>query len=140
MTRIARTAQVCVPQRQAISLVDAFFLQRSKLNVKGIGPSSASVDVRYELLYDWTTIARRNDAVAFAWKPQWRGFPPFGATLTVRAAGQDSQLVLEGSYDPPAGAAGRLFDLIVGKGLARRTMDGLLRDITGYVEGAYAKG
>lgn len=53
-------------------------------------------------------------------------FPSFGATLTVRALGQETDLVLEGSYEPPGGVVGQLFDRIVGQKLAARTMDALL--------------
>ncbi len=70
---------------------------------------------------------------------QWRGFPPFGATLTVRAVGQDTALVLEGSYEAPGGAAGGLFDRVIGKKLAVHTMDAFLRDLTRYVDEAFAK-
>ena len=64
--------------------------------------------------------------MAFAWRPGWPGFPSFGATLTVRPAGKDTDLVLEGSYKPPGGVVGRLFDRVVGQKLAARTMDALL--------------
>jgi hypothetical protein len=139
MTRIARTALTSVPESQAIDLVEAFFLEHPKLNVRGVGPSTASVGVQYQLLFDWTRISPRNDALAFAFKPPWRGFPAFGATLTMRAVDQDTQLVLEGSYNPPGGAAGRLFDRVVGKRLATRTVDAMLRAITRHIEDAFAK-
>ena len=34
--------------------------------------------------------------------------------------------MLEGSYEPPGGVVGRLFDRVVGQKLAARTMDALL--------------
>jgi hypothetical protein len=139
MTRISRTATVHVPRSQAIDLVETFFSERPRLNVRGVGHSAAAVDVQYQLLFDWTRVSPRNDALAFAWQPRWRGFPPFGATLSLRAEGPDTQLVLEGSYEPPGGAAGRIFDQVVGKRLAARTMDALLQDITQHVEDDFAK-
>jgi hypothetical protein len=139
MTRIARTTHLRVPQNQAIDLVAAFFKERPELKVQGPGRSAASVEVRYELLYDWTRLVQSYDAVAFAWTPRWRGFPPFGAILTIEPAGEGTLLVLEGSYDPPGGAAGRLFDRIMGARLAARTMDALLRDIARYVGDQIAK-
>ena len=95
--------------------------------------------MHYELLYDCTRVAPRYDALAFAWQPAWRGFPPFGATLTVRAVGKDTVLVLEGSYGAPGGAAARLFDWVIGKKLAARTMNALLQDVTRHVEESFAK-
>jgi hypothetical protein len=91
-----------------------------------LGSSTAGVEVQYFLLYDWTRVAPPRGGVAFAWRPSWRGFPSFGATLTVRAAGEETELVLEGSYEPPGGVLGRLFDRVLGQKLAVGTMDALL--------------
>jgi hypothetical protein len=126
MTRIARTARIQKPQSDVIAHLQEFFSQKPKLQVKALGPSTAGVEVQYSLLYDWTRVAPPSSGVAFAWRPAWRGFPSFGATLTVRPAGQETELVLEGSYEPPGGAVGRVFDRIVGQKLAARTMDALL--------------
>jgi hypothetical protein len=139
MTRITRTVHLEVPHGQAIDLVAAFFKERPQLRVQGPGGSAASVEVRYELLYDWTRLVQSYDAVGIAWTPRWRGFPPFGAILTIEPAGEGSLLVLEGSYEPPGGAAGRFFDRAVGARLAARTMDALLRDIARYVRDQIAK-
>lgn len=126
MTRIARTVRIHQPHGEVISRLQAFFSQRPKLKVKALGPSTAGVEVRYSLLYDWTSITPPRGGVAFAWRPAWRGFPSFGATLTVQPAAEETELVLEGSYEPPGGVVGRLFDCIVGQKLAARTMDALL--------------
>lgn len=126
MTRIARTAQIHAPQSEVVDRLEEFFSQNPKLQVKALGPSMASVEVRYYLLYDWTSIAPPRGGVAFAWRPAWRGFPSFGATLTVQPAGEETELVLEGSYEPPGGFAGRIFDSVVGRKLAAHTMDALL--------------
>lgn len=126
MTRIARTARIHEPQGEVLSRLQEFFSQRPKLKVKALGSSTADVDVRYSLLFDWTSILPPRGGVAFAWRPAWRGFPSFGATLTIRTAAEETELVLEGSYEPPGGAIGRLFDHIIGQRLAARTMDALL--------------
>jgi hypothetical protein len=126
MTRIARTARIHAPQGEVIAHLQEFFSQRPKLKVKTLGFSTAGVEVRYSLLYDWTSVAPPRGGLAFAWRPAWRGFPSFGATLTVRRAGEQTELVLEGSYEPPGGVVGRLFDRVVGQKLAARTMDALL--------------
>lgn len=129
MTRIARTARVHEPHDDVIARLQEFFAQRPKLQVRALGSSTAEVDVRYSLLYDWTRIYPPRGGMAFAWRPGWRGFPAFGATLTVRPAGEDTDLVLEGSYEPPLGIIGRLFDRVVGQRLAARTMDALLAEL-----------
>lgn len=126
MTRIARTARIHEPHGDVIARLQDFFSQRPKLHVRALGSSSAEVEVRYSLLYDWTRVTPPRGGNAFAWSPGWRGFPSFGATLTVRPAGKETDLVLEGSYEPPGGLVGRLFDRVVGQKLAARTMDALL--------------
>ncbi|PZR64357.1 MAG: hypothetical protein DLM53_01170 [Candidatus Eremiobacter antarcticus] len=68
------------------------------------------------------------------WNPRFGLFPPFGAVLTVRREGKGSLLVLEGSYTPPGGVLGRLFDRAIGKSLANRTMDALLQEMKHYIE------
>jgi len=126
MTRIVRTARTHESQSEVLARLEEFFSQHPKLQVRALVSSTAGVEVRYSLLYDWTSIAPPRGGVAFAWRPAWRGFPSFGATLTVRPAGKETELVLEGSYVPPGGVIGRLFDRVVGEKLAARTMDGLL--------------
>ncbi len=126
MTRISRTARIPKPQQDVIARLEAFFSRRPKLHVRALGFLRAEVDVRYSLLYDWTSVGPPRGGIAFAWKPAWRGFPSFGATLTVRPDGEDTDLVLDGSYEPPAGVVGQLFDRLAGRRLANRTMDSLL--------------
>ena len=112
-----------------VDRVHEFFSQHPKLQVKALGPSTASVEVQYSVLFDWLSIAPHPEGVAFAWRPAWRGFPSFGATLTIQAVGNKTELVLEGSYEPPGGAAGRFFDRVVGRKLAARTMDAFLSQL-----------
>lgn len=130
MTRIVRTARTHESQSEVLARLEEFFSQRPKLQVRALGSSTVAVEVRYSLLYDWTIVAPPRGGVAFAWRPAWPGFPSFGATLTVRPAGEETELVLEGSYVPPGGVIGRLFDRVVGEKLAARTMDALLGQLT----------
>jgi len=118
--------QVQAPESAVVDRVQKFFSTHPKLQVKAMGSATASVEVQHFLLFDWLTVAPHREGVAFAWRPAWRGFPSFGATLTVQRAGDKTELVLEGSYEPPGGAAGRFFDRFVGRQLAARTMDAFL--------------
>jgi Polyketide cyclase / dehydrase and lipid transport len=136
MTRIERTARIHEAHGDVIARLQDFFSQRPKLRVRALGSSTAEVEVRYSLLYDWTKITPPRGGMAFAWRPGWRGFPSFGATLTVRPVGEETNLVLEGSYEPPGGVMGALFDRVVGQKLAARTMDALLDQLARNVEGS----
>jgi hypothetical protein len=118
-----------VPEDEVINRVQHFFSEHPKLQVKALGPSTAGVDVQYYLLFDWLSVAPRREGVAFSWRPKWRGFPTFGATLTIQRHGKRTELILEGSYEPPGGLAGRLFDRVLGRSLASRTMDDFLDQV-----------
>ncbi len=57
--------------------------------------------------------------------------PAFTGTLTLRA-GEDygeTELKLEGGYDPPGGAVGRAFDELVGRRIAHATLSALLSGV-----------
>lgn len=129
MTRIVRTTRIPAPENVVIDRVQNFFSQHPKLQVKALGPSTAGVEVQYYVLFDWLSTDPHLEGVTFAWRPAWRGFPAFGATLTVRPAGDETELVLDGTYDPPGGVAGRFFDRVLGRKLASRTMDAFLNQL-----------
>jgi hypothetical protein len=134
MTRIVRTTKVNASGETVLEGLQSFFAQHPKLQVKTLGSSTADVEVQHYMLFDWLSVSPRHEGVAFAWRPSWRGFPAFGATLTVQRRGTGTDLVLEGSYDPPGGVVGRLFDRIAGKRAAVRTMDALLNQMAQQVE------
>ena len=66
------------------------------------------------------------------WTPHGGGlFPTFSGTLTVRAD-EDwnvSAIELKGTYEPPLGAAGKAFDMLLGSRLATATAKALLAQI-----------
>src|ERR1700727_2815232 len=120
MTTIVRSMRVQASEAVVIDRMQTFFSQHPKVQVKALASSTVGVEVRYYKLFDWLSVAPHLEGVAFAWSPSWRGFPNFGATLTVQPAGNDTELVLDGAYEPPGGPAGRLFDRFVGRKLAAR--------------------
>jgi hypothetical protein len=129
MTRIIRTTRIRAPAEVVLDRLQDFFSQHPKLQVRALGSSTAGVEVQYYLLFDWLSITPHREGVEFSWRPAWGGFPTFGATLTVRPSGKKTEVVLEGSYEPPGGPFGRFFDRIVGRRLAARTMDSFLKQI-----------
>jgi hypothetical protein len=46
-------------------------------------------------------------------------------------------LQLSGAYDPPYGALGKIFDLVAGRSIAKRTMHRLLDDFAGQIEAEF---
>ena len=74
------------------------------------------------------------------WTPAQGGpFPDFDGTLTVRAGEnyETAILELEGEYEPPLGAAGRVFEAAVGHRIAANTGQALLETIGEQMEARY---
>ena len=77
------------------------------------------------------------------WEPESGGvYPDFDGTLTIRAdeTYETSMLELQGSYKPPLGAAGALFDAVLGSRIAHETARELLRKLGSTIEERYRAG
>jgi hypothetical protein len=71
---------------------------------------------------------RAHDALEIDWAAGTRFFPDFHGALRLRIDSvETTRLSLEGTYQPPFGPFGRLFDLAIGRRIARATMGDLLR-------------
>jgi len=73
-----------------------------------------------------------NDVIAVTWEPAEGGpYPRFSGTLIAWAEHDPKRTFLEidGTYSPPGGLAGELFDEAIGKRIAARTARALLEDI-----------
>jgi len=79
------------------------------------------------------------EKTSIAWQPQGGGpYPTFRGFLTI-GADEDygaSWLFLDGSYEPPFGAAGAVFDLAIGKRIAQATARELLERLREALEAA----
>jgi hypothetical protein len=91
------------------------------------------------------TVAPARDPMHFdePWKLHWEPkgdlYPAFDGTLTVRAdeSYASSMLELEGTYNPPLGAAGAAFDALLGQRIAAETAREFLRRIGTTMEAQY---
>lgn len=71
---------------------------------------------------------RIHDALEIDWSAGTRFFPDFHGALRLRIDSvETTRLSLEGTYRPPFGPFGRIFDLVIGRRIARATMRDLLR-------------
>ena len=76
---------------------------------------------------DEAETGRAHDELDICWTAGTRFFPDFRGTLRLRIASVDeTRLTLEGTYRPPFGMAGRIFDIVLGRRIARATMCDLL--------------
>ena len=85
-------------------------------------------EISVTLTEDFTDSVRRHDALEFSWCPRSALLPKGRALLTVRPhAPQGTQLQFSISYAPPLQAAGRWFDVAIGRHIAWLTCGLLLR-------------
>jgi hypothetical protein len=78
--------------------------------------------------------------IAITWEPQGGGpFPTFTGTLFADPAdtGEECSLCIAGSYQPPGGIAGDVFDGAIGFWIARATAHDLLRQLRDLIEADY---
>jgi hypothetical protein len=93
--------------------------------------AAASID-------DASDEARKHQALLLAWRPNTvRMFPEFRGVLTMRPQRHGATLLLTGEYEPPNGFAGRIFDVLLGRAIARRTMNSLLDEFRTEIEREY---
>lgn len=149
MTRLRESTFVETAAQQSLARLDQFFaslrgkdgVARIRLRVPTHGPTrQVSIDreVRVE--------ARRTrgeaslaDLMLITWMPEGTAvFPSFEGTLIVRASreGDACSIELDGSYSPPFGAAGQVFDAAIGHRIAQATARELLKDLKRAIESA----
>jgi len=103
--------------------------------VVGFGGVRRPVKLVFGLHPDDTETGRIHDAMLLEWRAGTRVFPQFHGTLRLRIETVDStRLTLEGAYRPPLGLAGRAFDLLIGRRIARATMTDLIDRIAHALE------
>jgi hypothetical protein len=75
------------------------------------------------------------------WTPSTKAYPEFDGELTVRAdeTYATARLELSGSYHPPGGPFGAVFDWFAGHRLATKTAQSLLERLGSQMEGRYVR-
>jgi hypothetical protein len=73
-----------------------------------------------------------------SWTPKGGGpYPTFAGTLTFEPAGAQTNLALDGDYEPPGGIVGKAFDAVVGRRIAAAGVRALLEAMKLDVEADY---
>jgi hypothetical protein len=106
----------------------------SKGAVLHAGPLHFRVTIRSGLRTDVTEPGRAHDEILLHWSAGTPWLPDFVGTLRMRIENSNTRLLVDGSYAPPGGALGALFDAIAGRRIARSTCDGVLRRIARALE------
>ncbi|MEO6991836.1 MAG: hypothetical protein ABI346_06235 [Candidatus Baltobacteraceae bacterium] len=63
--------------------------------------------------------------------------PAMRGLVTVRPAGLATRVRMEGTYQPPLGPLGGIFDRLVGRHIAWLTIERFLDDVYAFTESAY---
>ncbi|MGZ5091212.1 MAG: hypothetical protein ACXWCH_08730 [Burkholderiales bacterium] len=140
MSTISETTLLDCPFSASLDYVEEFFNEHNRLPLKALRIIKTDVLMRYDLVADREDTARLHDALAVRWQPEGDlPLPTFHGSLSVRPHMRRTELHLEGGYLPPLGTTGKVFDAVVGRNVARDTMQGLLREIKTFVDSAWER-
>ena len=138
MTHVRVTRYVECPFSATLELAEKAIRGRSGFYLTPTPPLGERVSVTAKSTDDCTDDVRRHDALLIAWRPQTRGmFPDFHGVLTVRPMHNGALLHLNGQYEPPFRTAGKVFDAVAGRSIARRTLTRMLNDLALDIEAQY---
>lgn len=140
MSQVLVSKYAQCPFSAAVELAEKIVGRRKGMYVTPSPPFGERVQFAAASTDDSTDDARKHEALLIAWHPKSSSlFPDFRGVVTVRPEYRGARLRLHGEYTPPYGAAGKVFDVIVGRTLARRTMDHFLDELAADIEAAYSQ-
>ena len=138
MTLIRETAIAHCPFSAAIEYATCFFADHATLSLEGTLALQTDALTTFEVVRDTTDTARFHHALHLDWSPDRHlPLPRFSGLLTVRPDSTRTELILEGTYEPPFGLVGQVFDGLFGKQVAHGTVRALLRQIATSIEGQW---
>jgi hypothetical protein len=76
---------------------------------------------------------RQHDEMRITWRTGSRLLPDFHGSIRFRIDANRTRVLVDGTYLPPLGLVGRLFDRAVGGTIARASMQGLADRIAAYL-------
>jgi hypothetical protein len=138
MRSITVTQRANVPFSLSVDLAERFFKRPHQL---AVGPGTflrAAVVQESAQIRDVTDDTMVHEALMVVWQSRLRlPLPDFHGLLTVRVRAPGTEISIRGSYVPPFGIAGQLFDAAIGRSVAHATLRKLLADICVYLEAQY---
>lgn len=145
MTRLRDAIVVDSPAEQSMLRLERFFdslrgkdgVSRIRLRVPTDGPTRGLALEREVCVEARRTRgeAMLDDLMLITWVPEGTGvFPTFEGILIVRSTDGTSSIELDGTYTPPFGPAGQVFDAAIGHRIAESTARELLKDLKAAVE------
>jgi hypothetical protein len=92
------------------------------------------VAVTFGLRVDVTEAGRPHDEIRMRWSAGTPLLPDFRGTLRFRIASLGTEVLVDGTYRIPLGVLGRVFDNVIGRDIARASLDDFARRISGALE------
>lgn len=83
----------------------------------------------FGLALDVAEAGRLHDEIRLRWNGGSALFPNFRGTVRFRIAGAGTIVLFDGTYEPPLRIAGLCFDRVIGRWIAKRTLQDLARRI-----------
>ena len=140
MTRIHATRAVHCPFSATIEKIALLHKSDGEHHVGPFSSIRSRVQIQFEEVRDYTDETIRHEALEIRWKaPARMPLPVMGGLITVRPNGLTTDLRMEGTYVPPFGALGQLFDRIIGCHIAQRTVNRFLDDLRDFAEQEWQK-
>jgi hypothetical protein len=134
MTKLSVVRDVSSPFSATIALIEQFHEQTDHR----VGPHArlqATVECATAQTRDYTDTSRIHEAIVLQWRthgvfpiPRLRGL------ITVRPKAPGTELRIEGSYVPPLGFAGRFFDALIGRHIAKKTLERFADSIQAFID------
>ncbi len=138
MTQIRVGRYVDCPFSATLELAEIAIKRRSQFSVSPSPALGEIVALATRCTTDSTDSARKHDALLIAWRPLKTGlFPDFRGVLTVRPTYHGASLRLTGQYEAPFGMAGKVFDAMLGRSIARATLRRLLDEVALDIQALY---
>lgn len=139
MSRVRVTSYCECPFSTAIELAQLALREKGHMQVSPVPAVAETVFHSTKIVDDGSDRSRLHDALLLAWKPEHSAaFPDFRGILTVRPKDRGVWMRLQGSYDPPFGVAGKIFDFVAGNRIAARTARRLLDQVVEDVEAKWS--
>lgn len=134
MTKVRATRFVDCPFSAVIEFAEESLRRRPDIRLAAAPALGEHANVTARLTDDTTDFSRKHEALLLAWQPRHAIFPRFEGALTVRPKRGGAWMRLRGTYEPPLGRLGGVFDALFGRAIARLTLRMLLREIGADVE------
>jgi hypothetical protein len=140
MTAIVEKELVHAPLASASGFLNAFFANHAVSKGEGARISLHAGKASHDVIVTLKPAHRPEDMTPryhVHWEAEGGGpYPIYDGELSI-GADMDYDafwLVLDGTYTPPGGPAGKVFDVVVGRGVAAASARGLLAEIRAEID------